>query len=147
MVNFNQKRGKLAAEKLGDSQLCMEQYYYLIGTCRVPGKDRDELRSVRTDSSSSSTSGNQNNHVIVMLNTRIFSLQVLDATSGAPLDVHTIHANLRALVERAERTASVSTSAGVGLLTAEHRDVWYHSYERLSQSKRVNSCRCRCRCL
>ena len=60
----------LPTEKLGESNLCMDQYYKLIGTCRIPRKDKDEIKIMQVYKMSLE----KMNHIIVMFNNRVKKL-------------------------------------------------------------------------
>ena len=57
----------MPVEKLGDSLLCMDQYYKTIGTCRVPNKLKDDMLVMQ----SYSIDLNKSNHVIVIYKNRV----------------------------------------------------------------------------
>lgn len=116
---------KLPTEKLGEATLCMDQYYKLFGTCRVPRKDKDEFKVMQAYNIDSS----RTNHITVMFSNRIYSLQVLDVKTGLELTYEEINANLGHLV----RSSSAEASIGLGIMTADNRDVWADVYTKLEQ--------------
>lgn len=60
-------RQKLPTEKLGDSNLCMDQYFKLIGTCRVPKRDKDDIKIMKFHK----IDFKKVNHITVMFNNRV----------------------------------------------------------------------------
>ena len=65
-----------------------------------------------------------------MIFKKIFKLQVINPETGLELSAAEIYLNLRGLVE-----SNQETGVGLGVMTAESRDVWYEVYSKLSQSK------------
>ena len=61
---------------------------------------------------------------------QIFSLPIVDKNSGLPLSLQTIHRNLKNMIESTKNEKGI----GLGLLTAEDRDIWADSYSILIQS-------------
>lgn len=54
-------------EKSGDSFFCMDQYYKLIGTCRIPKKSKDQINIMHIQNFCLT----KNNHVTVLHNNKV----------------------------------------------------------------------------
>ncbi|XP_017260849.2 carnitine O-acetyltransferase isoform X2 [Kryptolebias marmoratus] len=109
----------LPVEFLGGKPLCMNQYYEVLSSCRVPGLKRD---SVVNHAKSSPPP----RHITVVHNFQFFELNVYDG-DGTPLSSDQLCVQL-------ERICSVAQEAAaepVGILTTLHRDVWGRAYLRL----------------
>ncbi len=52
---------------MGDANLCMDQYYKLFGTCRIPAKNMDSIKVFQVYN----IDLKKNNHVTVMFNNRV----------------------------------------------------------------------------
>lgn len=63
----------LPTDKLGDANLCMDQYYKLFGTCRIPEKNKDKLKIFQVYNMDL----NKSNHITVMFNNRVFILIII----------------------------------------------------------------------
>ncbi|CAF0716256.1 unnamed protein product [Brachionus calyciflorus] len=118
---------ELPTEKSGDSSLCMEQYYKLIGTCRIPNKDKDLIKIMQTNN----LDLDKHSHITVIHNNRIFSLKVIDSKTGSVFSTNDIFSNLKKIVELSKD----QDKYGLGILTAENRDVWAESYQTLIQNE------------
>lgn len=109
----------LPVEYLGRRPLCMNQYYQLLSSCRVPGLRRDAV----VNHAKSST------HITVVHNLQFFSLEVYDH-HGAPLSVDQLHHQLHKLCYASPPS---DQEEPVGILTSQHRDVWGRAYQNLIQ--------------
>jgi hypothetical protein len=130
----------------------MDQYYKLFGTCRIPNKNKDEIKVMQVYN----IDLNKCNHVTVMYKKRvssffksfifvwyylscwsyyeikIYSLQIIDPETGFNQNPHTIYKNLKAIVEN----SNGKSGPGLGILTAsEDRDAWFDAYSKLKSSK------------
>ena len=63
--------------------------------------------------------------------TKIFSLKIIDSRTGIPFSPEDIYFNLKELVASSKENCS-----GLGILTAENRNVWYECYAKLTQSNK-----------
>lgn len=113
---------QLPVEKHQDSFMCMDQYYKIVGTTRVPKLGKDELVVHQPYSHDSK-------YITVIYKNRIFNLQVRSETTGDLLPKSKIFANLKDLVEKSP------LDHGIGILTSENRDVWAKNYKILSENK------------
>ncbi|KAG7262132.1 hypothetical protein CRUP_003944 [Coryphaenoides rupestris] len=110
----------LPVEYLGQKPLCMNQYYQLLSSCRVPGRRRDSVVNYAKGTRPST-------HITVVHNLQFFALEVYDHT-GAPLSVDQLHHQLQKLCYVSPRA---DEEEPVGILTSQHRDVWGRAYQDL----------------
>ncbi|RNA01008.1 carnitine O-acetyltransferase isoform X1 [Brachionus plicatilis] len=129
MLNFKSliDNQEFPVEKSGDSYFCMDQYYKLLGTCRIPQKHIDQIKIMHTQNFDLS----KNNHVTVLHNNRFFSLRVIDPKTGLNLDPTEIYLNLKRIVE----LSNEENELGIGILTSDDRDIWASAYEILCKNK------------
>lgn len=114
----------LPTDKLGDSNLCMDQYYKLFCTCRIPEKNMDKIKVFQVYN----IDWEKSNHITIMYNNRIFKLQIINPETGLGLSSSEIYSNLKNLVEYAQESG-----VGLGIMTAEDRELWADVYSKLSQ--------------
>ena len=57
----------MPTDKLGDANLCMDQYYKMFGTCRIPNKDKDDIKLMQVYN----TSLEKSNHITIMFKNRV----------------------------------------------------------------------------
>ncbi|KAF7217663.1 carnitine O-acetyltransferase isoform X1 [Nothobranchius furzeri] len=113
----------LPVEYMGGKPLCMNQYYEVLSSCRVPGVKRD---SVVNHAKSSPPP----RHITVVHNFQFFELMVYNS-DGTPLTTDQLSVQL-------QRICSASPEADtdrVGLLTTLHRDTWGRAYLKLISDK------------
>jgi hypothetical protein len=60
-------------------------------------------------------------------------LQIIDSETGLGLSPTECYFNLKKLVESAQEAGS-----GLGIMTAENRDIWYETYSSMCKSKLKN---------
>ncbi|KAK0146477.1 Carnitine O-acetyltransferase [Merluccius polli] len=106
----------LPVEHLGRRPLCMNQYYQLLSSCRVPGLHRDSVVN-HAKSSTPST------HITVVHNFQFFTLDVYNS-DGTPLSVDQLHHQLEQICNSSPQT----NEEPVGILTSQHRNVWGKVY-------------------
>jgi hypothetical protein len=116
---------QLEPEKLGTANLCMDQYYKIIGTTRTPNKDIDNLKMMHVYN----IDLEKTNHITVMFANKIFSLKVIDSKTGQVFEFEKILSNLKHLVELNIHSIA---KTGLGIMTAENRDIWAQTYKTLS---------------
>jgi len=107
-------------EKLGNSPLCMDQYYNLLSTCRVPGQPMDHIAYHGHD-------GTPPGHISVCHNQQFFELRCF-RHDGRILTLAEFETQLERIIR-----ASETLGDPVGILTAADRDTWADSYSKLSQ--------------
>ncbi|KAF6723425.1 Carnitine O-acetyltransferase [Oryzias melastigma] len=113
----------LPVEYMGGKPLCMNQYYEVLSSCRIPGLKRD---SVVNHAKSSPPP----RHITVVHNFQFFELDVYNR-DGSPLTVEQLHVQL----ERICRAAAEPSAEPVGILTTMHRDSWGKAYLNLIKDK------------
>ncbi|XP_035523487.1 carnitine O-acetyltransferase [Morone saxatilis] len=113
----------LPVEYLGGKPLCMNQYYEVLSSCRIPGLKRDSVVN-------HAKSSRPPRHITVVHNFQFFVLDVYNS-DGTPLTSDQLCVQL-------ERICSSSTQADVepvGILTTHHRDSWGKAYVNLIKDK------------
>lgn len=108
-------------EHMGKDQLCMEQYYNLLSTCRVPGSPMDRIayhgRDVKVPG-----------HVTIAHNNSFFELRCY-RNDGTPLSIGELDSQLGRIVQRSQERAPA-----VGILTTADRDQWATDYAKLNET-------------
>ncbi|WWD22640.1 hypothetical protein CI109_107133 [Kwoniella shandongensis] len=94
----------LEPEKVKGQPLCMESYHYLFNAARIPTKPADIPYAHSQD----------NHHVVVVRNNRYFKVD----TKGRG------KAELAQAFREVKKLADGKEGSGVGILTADDRDVW-----------------------
>ncbi|XP_071321571.1 carnitine O-acetyltransferase [Trachinotus anak] len=114
----------LPVEYLGGKPLCMNQYYEVLSSCRIPGLKRD---SVVNHAKSSPPP----KHIVVVHNFQFFMLDVYNS-DGTPLTVDQLSVQLERICSSSIPTSNVEP---VGILTTQHRDSWGKAYANLIKDK------------
>uniref|UniRef100_A0A3P9HZH7 Carnitine O-acetyltransferase n=1 Tax=Oryzias latipes TaxID=8090 RepID=A0A3P9HZH7_ORYLA len=109
----------LPVEYMGGKPLCMNQYYEVLSSCRIPGLKTD---SVVNHAKSSPPP----RHITVVHNFQFFELDVYSG-DGSPLTVDDLHVQL----QRICRASPEPSAEPVGILTTMHRDAWGKAYLNL----------------
>ncbi|KAK8844806.1 hypothetical protein IAR55_006656 [Kwoniella newhampshirensis] len=94
----------LEPEKVKGQPLCMESYHYLFNAARIPTKPADVPLAHPKD----------NHHVVVLRNNRYFKVD----TEGRG------KTELAEAFREVKKLADGKEGSGVGILTADNRDVW-----------------------
>ncbi|CAI2169322.1 5598_t:CDS:10 [Funneliformis geosporum] len=92
--------------------LCMNQYRKQFGTSRIADFPSDRIISSWPTTAK---------HIIVLFRDQIFNVQVL-GEGGARIPIKDIERQLKSIVEQVNNTSELQLP--IGLLTAEHRDIW-----------------------
>ncbi|XP_028273117.1 carnitine O-acetyltransferase [Parambassis ranga] len=111
----------LPVEYLGGKPLCMNQYYEVLSSCRIPGLKRDSVVN---------HAKSLPKHITVVHNFQFFVLDVYHS-DGSPLTADQLCVQL----ERICRASAESSVDPVGILTTQHRDSWAKSYLNLIKDK------------
>ncbi|XP_047229163.1 carnitine O-acetyltransferase isoform X3 [Girardinichthys multiradiatus] len=113
----------LPVEYLGEKPLCMNQYYEVLSSCRIPGLKRDSVVN-------HAKSSQPPRHITVVHNFQFFQLDVYNR-DGTPLTADQLCVQL----EKICRASQETNTEPVGILTTQHRDVWGKSYLNLIKDK------------
>ncbi|XP_068104580.1 carnitine O-acetyltransferase isoform X2 [Hyperolius riggenbachi] len=113
----------LPVEYLGGKQLCMNQYYQILSSCRVPGPKRDSVVNY-------SQVKNPPTHITVVHNFQFFQLDVYNS-DGTPLTTDQIFNQL----EKIWGTSLQTNKEPIGILTTNHRNSWAKAYNNLIKDK------------
>lgn len=107
---------KIPQEMFGKHPLDMSQYQKVFGTCRIPGSSCDSL-----------SYHPRSEHVIVISNNHFYKVVVKDG-------IHWLKYNqiVESLKDIWSKTCE-SPGAPIGLLSTDHRDNWFSSYEELKK--------------
>ncbi|XP_067269324.1 carnitine O-acetyltransferase-like isoform X2 [Pseudorasbora parva] len=113
----------LPVEYLGGKPLCMDQYYQVLSSCRIPGPKRDTVVN-------HAIGNNPPTHITVVHNFQFFVLDVYNS-DGSPLTVDQIYVQL----EKIWNTSLQTNKEPVGILTSNHRNTWGKAYNNLIKDK------------
>uniref|UniRef100_A0A3B4F213 Carnitine O-acetyltransferase-like n=1 Tax=Pundamilia nyererei TaxID=303518 RepID=A0A3B4F213_9CICH len=113
----------LPVEYLGGKPLCMNQYYEVLSSCRIPGLKRDLVVN-------HAKSSRPPKHITIVHNFQFFVLDVYNS-DGTPLTADQLCVQL----ERICSASANSNSEPVGILTTQHRDSWGKAYLNLIKDK------------
>ncbi|XP_041481212.1 carnitine O-acetyltransferase-like isoform X1 [Lytechinus variegatus] len=108
-------------DKMAGQPLCMDQYYKILASCRIPGPKRDEVKIFPP------TLSNAPKHIIIAYNNQFYSVDVL-RPDGKPYSLNDIYAQLKYIV-----MATPVPAVPVGILTAEHRNTWGKIYKKMKK--------------
>ncbi|KAF5291724.1 hypothetical protein FQR65_LT11418 [Abscondita terminalis] len=106
---------KLPIDKQGKNELDMNQYNKIFGTVRVPCEPLDDLKFF-----------NKSEHIVVVHKNHYFKLQLF--ANCKPLSDIQIYEQLQCVVQE-----SAKKDPPIGVLSADHRDVWAKSYTCLAE--------------
>ncbi|XP_077334616.1 carnitine O-acetyltransferase isoform X2 [Lithobates pipiens] len=113
----------LPVEYLGGKPLCMNQYYQILSSCRIPGPKRDSVVNY-------SQAKKPPSHITVVHNFQFFELDVYHS-DGTPLTADQIFIQL----EKIWGTSLQSNKEPIGILTTNHRNSWAKAYSNLIKDK------------
>lgn len=113
----------LPVEHLGGKPLCMNQYYQILSSCRIPGPKRDSVVNY-------SQVKKPPTHITVVHNFQFFELDVYNS-DGSPLTTDQIFNQL----EKIWGTSLQSNKEPIGILTSNHRNSWAKAYNNLIKDK------------
>ncbi|CAM2103610.1 carnitine O-acetyltransferase isoform X1 [Caretta caretta] len=113
----------LPVEYLGGKPLCMNQYYQILSSCRIPGPKHDSVVNY--------TKGKKlPSHITVVHNFQFFELDVY-SSDGSPLTTDQIFIQL----EKIWNTSLQTNKEPIGILTTNHRNSWAKAYNNLIKDK------------
>ncbi|XP_068429391.1 carnitine O-acetyltransferase isoform X1 [Clinocottus analis] len=113
----------LPVEYMGAKSLCMNQYYEVLSSCRVPGLKRDSVVNHTKRSTPPK-------HITVVHNFQFYVLEVYN-NDGTPLTADEFCVQLERICSSSPQT----DMEPVGILTTQHRDSWGKAYVTLTQDK------------
>ncbi|XP_007443869.2 carnitine O-acetyltransferase, partial [Python bivittatus] len=113
----------LPVEYLGGKPLCMNQYYQILSSCRIPGPKRDSVVNYAKGKKSPT-------HITVVHNFQFFQLDVY-SSDGSPLTTDQIFIQL----EKIWNTSLQTNKEPIGILTSNHRNSWAKAYNNLIKDK------------
>uniref|UniRef100_A0A8C2CBR2 Carnitine O-acetyltransferase a n=1 Tax=Cyprinus carpio TaxID=7962 RepID=A0A8C2CBR2_CYPCA len=113
----------LPVEYLGGKPLCMNQYYQVLSSCRIPGTKRDTVVNYTLDKRPPT-------HITVVHNFQFFVLDVYNS-DGTPLTVDQIYIQL----EKIWNSSLQTNKEPIGILTSNHRNSWGKAYDNLIKDK------------
>ncbi|KAG8554783.1 hypothetical protein GDO81_003892 [Engystomops pustulosus] len=113
----------LPVEYLGGKPLCMNQYYQILSSCRIPGPKRDSVVNY-------SQVKKPPTHITVVHNFQFFELDVYNS-DGSPLTADQIFNQL----EKIWGTSLQTNKEPIGILTSNHRNSWAKAYNNLIKDK------------
>ncbi|XP_068594497.1 carnitine O-acetyltransferase-like isoform X2 [Brachionichthys hirsutus] len=114
----------LPVEYLSGKPLCMDQYYRILSSCRVPGPKRDTVVN-HTVGKPPLT------HITVVHNFQFFVLDVSNS-DGTLLTVDQLYMQL----EKIWNSSLQTNKEPVGILTSQHRNTWGKAYNTLIKGGR-----------
>ncbi|XP_037002215.2 carnitine O-acetyltransferase isoform X1 [Artibeus jamaicensis] len=113
----------LPVEYLGGKPLCMNQYYQILSSCRVPGPKQDSVLNF-------SKTKKPPMHITVVHNYQFFELDVYHS-DGTPLTSDQLFVQL----EKIWNSSLQTNKEPVGILTSNHRNSWAKAYNTLIKDK------------
>ncbi|XP_034048770.1 carnitine O-acetyltransferase isoform X2 [Thalassophryne amazonica] len=111
----------LPIEYLGEKPLCMDQYYKVLSSCRIPGLKRDSVIN-------NAKSSRPPKHITVVHNFQFFVLDVYNS-NGSPLTADQLYVQLKRICS----TSQEASEEAVGILTTLPRDSWGRTYINLTK--------------
>ncbi|TNN86554.1 Carnitine O-acetyltransferase [Liparis tanakae] len=113
----------LPVEYLSGQPLCMDQYYKILSSCRIPGPKRDTVVNHTTGKTPLT-------HITVVHNFQFFVLDVYHS-DGSPLTVDQLYMQL----EKIWNSSLQTNKEPIGILTSQHRNTWGKAYNNLIKEK------------
>ncbi|XP_032653631.1 carnitine O-acetyltransferase isoform X2 [Chelonoidis abingdonii] len=113
----------LPVEYLGGKPLCMNQYYQIFSSCRIPGSKHDSVVNYAKGKKPPL-------HITVVHNFQFFELDVY-SSDGSPLTTDQIFIQL----EKIWNTSLQTNKEPIGILTTNHRNSWAKAYNHLIKDK------------
>ncbi|XP_076126280.1 carnitine O-acetyltransferase [Alosa pseudoharengus] len=113
----------LPVQHLGGKPLCMDQYYHVLSSCRIPGPKRDTVVNYAIGMTPPT-------HITVVHNFQFFILDVYNS-DGSPLTVDQLYIQL----EKIWNSSLQTNKEPIGILTSQHRNTWGKAYNNLIKDK------------
>jgi carnitine O-acetyltransferase len=116
---------ELEPDSMRGQPFCMAQYDYLFNACRFPRAPLDHTECFGYDG---------NEHVAVVCRGRFYTFETVHSDGSRLSTLELVH-QLRRVYDLATKATSSDTDSNeelpVGVLTADHRDVWTEKRKRL----------------
>ncbi|XP_042193098.1 carnitine O-acetyltransferase isoform X3 [Callorhinchus milii] len=112
----------IPVQYMNGKPLCMNQFYQVLSSCRIPGSKRDSV--VNYSKTKKPT------HITVVHNFQFFELDVYNS-NGSPLTVDQIYIQL----EKIWNSSLQTNKEPIGILTTGHRNTWAKAYNTLTKDK------------
>jgi len=109
---------QIPVEKMGKSELDMQQYHHVFGTCRIPGAPGDAIE-FHPDSQ----------HIALAVNDIFFKVPVY-GHDGSILGENQLRDQIRQCIAEAGKAKG---QVRVGILTSDNRDNWAKAYQELTK--------------
>ena len=106
---------QIPIERMGKSEMDMQQYKQVFGTCRIPGLPSDSVE-YHPDSK----------HIAIIVNDVFFKVPVY-AGDGSILGENQLRDQIKICIDLAAKQKPVK----IGVLTADNRDNWAKAYQEL----------------
>jgi carnitine O-palmitoyltransferase 1, liver isoform len=126
MVDFHKRLKNEQVEPIrlrGLRPLCMNQYYRMFGTTRVPGKSEDELQH----------KGERSRHVVVLRRGIYFKIEVIrwNGVVSTPSELEHQFLYIKQIADSMHKHGEVAESSGMNLaaMTGTHRTAWAEARE------------------
>uniref|UniRef100_A0A3Q4GN16 Carnitine O-acetyltransferase n=1 Tax=Neolamprologus brichardi TaxID=32507 RepID=A0A3Q4GN16_NEOBR len=113
----------LPVEYLSGKPLCMDQYYQILSSCRIPGPKRDTVLNHASGKTPPT-------HITVVHNFQFFVLDVYNS-DGTALTVDQIYMQL----EKIWNSSLQTNKEPIGILTSQHRNTWGKAYNNLIKDR------------
>ncbi|KAJ6620571.1 acyltransferase ChoActase/COT/CPT [Mycena sp. CBHHK59/15] len=117
------KRGIIEPEATKEGPICMDTYRWMFDCCRVPGPQGLDWSVTYAVPGDTGDSG----HIVVFRNNRVWKVET--ARDGRILSTDEIEKQIQHIYDN-----SAGSYPGVGVLSANNRDVWAKDYTELSSS-------------
>uniref|UniRef100_A0A669DN72 Carnitine O-acetyltransferase n=1 Tax=Oreochromis niloticus TaxID=8128 RepID=A0A669DN72_ORENI len=126
-MHFHDRQGQMSqtlpVEYLSGKPLCMDQYYQILSSCRIPGPKRDTVVNHARGKTPPT-------HITVVHNFQFFVLDVYNS-DGTPLTVDQIYMQL----EKIWNSSLQTNKEPIGILTSQHRNTWGKAYNNLIKDR------------
>lgn len=109
-----------APHYMGKAPLCMNQYYPLFTTARIPGEDEDKLIHLTPS-----------NQIVVICRNQFYAVDIYH--EGAPLTTRDLEQQLKFILEDTQKY--IKPQYSVGLMTASDRKEWAKFRKDISKSQ------------
>ncbi|RKP40124.1 acyltransferase ChoActase/COT/CPT, partial [Dimargaris cristalligena] len=126
------EQGRIPIEKGRQGAICMDQYYRMFGSTRIPRPGRDEIRRISPALSMQ--------HITVLVKDQVYRVPVFaQAEPASPIRLAEgdIEDQLWAIIQDVERATTLDPP--VSVLTGDQRDSWAENYAYLRGLSPINA--------